>query len=365
MIRRQTTEWTVRTLADLRGRINTDAEYQRGQVWSEPQQQLLIDSLMRGYDIPKIYLRKLPDGSSNLFDVVDGVQRLTSIWQFFDDHIRLPKSAKYPGVGAVGGKCWSELPQDAQDKLQFSPVTVTQIEEAEEDDIRELFQRLQKGEPLNAAERRNAMLGPVRDFVASTLAAHLLWPETGLTNRRFGLHEMSAIVLALARAQGPTGLKGADLEDLYEDTGFVPGGEVGKRAIAWMDRLHLVAATGRGEIRTRWGVVDLMLAIDAIGWTGTDPEPLRLMEFFRLFEEERRAGAAQLSDLRSTVIELAGEDVGQDDFEIPAIKADMLAYLNAFTREGATAANVGARASVMESRLQQYLQAGDVHQRLG
>ena len=43
------------------------------------------------------------------------------------------------------------------DRLQFAKITVTELETDSEDDIRELFQRLQKGEPLNAAERRNAM----------------------------------------------------------------------------------------------------------------------------------------------------------------------------------------------------------------
>jgi hypothetical protein len=81
-MRQSTSEWTVRMLTDLRERIDTESEYQRGQVWSVAQRRLLIDSLLRGYDIPKIYLRKLPDGGSRLYEVVDGKQRLTAIWGF-------------------------------------------------------------------------------------------------------------------------------------------------------------------------------------------------------------------------------------------------------------------------------------------
>ena len=82
-MRRETSEWSVRMLADFQSRINVDAEYQRGKVWSQPQQALLIDSVMRGFDIPKIFLRKLPDGNPYLFDVIDGKQRLTAIWSLF------------------------------------------------------------------------------------------------------------------------------------------------------------------------------------------------------------------------------------------------------------------------------------------
>lgn len=342
-------------LADLRGRINTDAEYQRGDVWSEPQQQLLIDSLLRGFDLPKIFLRKLPDGSPHLFDVVDGVQRLTAIWRYLADEFALPKSYTYPDLGPVGGRRWSALPQDAMDRLQFAKITVTELETDSEDDIRELFQRLQKGEPLNAAERRNAMAGPVRDFVA-TLASHPLWPETGLSDRRFAWHEMSAIVLALVRAHGPTGLKGADLLALYEDEDFDTQGAIAQQTRHLMDRLHAVAAQQRGAIRTRWGIVDLLLALMRLEDEGSVPAADEVLAFFTAFEAERRAGASELADLRDAVLGLAAEEeVREEDLPLLSIQPDMLTYLNAFSREGATKDNVATRAEVMTSRLRQYL----------
>lgn len=357
-MRRQTSEWSVRMLADLRGRINTEAEYQRGEVWSEPQQQLLIDSILRGFDLPKIFLRKLPDGAPHLFDVVDGVQRLTAIWRFLDDEYPLPRSYTYSDLGLVGGKKWSELPQDAKDRLQFSKVTVTELETEEESEIRELFQRLQQGEPLNAAERRNAMDVPVRNFVASALAEHPLWPETGLKSKRFGWHEMSAILLAIVKAGGPTGLKGADLLALYEDVEFDPAGPIAEQAVGLLNELQEVAATDRGAIRTRWGLVDLAIALLRADTDGLEVPPDDAMQFFLVFEEERRSGSVALSDLRSTVVGLsAAEADAEEQIELPEIAPDMLLYLNAFAREGATKDNVATRSEVLYGRLRAFLQA--------
>lgn len=355
-MRRETGEWSVRMLADLRDRINVEAEYQRGIVWSKPQRLLLIDSILRGFDLPKIFLRKLPDGSDYLFDVIDGVQRLTSIWEFLSDELRLPRSSEYPTIGAIGGKTWSELPQDAKDRLQFAKITVSEIETEGEDEIRQLFRRLQEGEPLNAAEVRNAMDVPVRHFVAETLAKHELWQETGIRSTRRAWDELSAIVLALVVADGPTGLKGADLQALYEDTTFDEFGTVAQQTISLLTDLYNVASIERGRLRTRWGIVDLALSIKRLADDGIRPSPSAVMGFFVEFEAERQHVAAALSDLRSTIVGLATTDVEPDEHLIlPEIAPEMLTYVNAFTREGATRDNVAARAEVMSSRLRSYL----------
>ena len=127
---------------------------------------------------------------------------------------------------------------------------MSKVEDATNDEIRELFLRLQRGEPLNAAEKRHAMSGPLRDFVASRLAVHELWEFTRLRAVRFGRDEHSAIVLALVCHDGPTGLKGADLHRLYEADDFDPDGPVARRTIGLLNQLQRMAAVSPGTIRT-------------------------------------------------------------------------------------------------------------------
>ena len=358
-MRKDTSEWSIRMLADFKSRINVNAEYQRSNVWSQAQQALLIDSIIRGFDIPKIYLRKLPDGSQHLFDVIDGKQRLTAIWRFVaDDFCLLRNSDRFSDLGDLGGKRWSELPDNAKDRLQFANITVSKIEDATKEEIHELFLRLQRGEPLNAAEKRNAMSGPVRDFVADTLASHLVWGKTGIREGRFGWHEHAAIILALVLAKGPTGLKGADLQQLYGMDDFDPSGPSASLAIELLDTLEKIADCNPRYIKTRWGIVDLSLALMRFREQNRASAPDKIMDFFESFEEERRQVVQTLSDLQTRVVEISGDDdPPSDELEPSQIPADMLRYHMAFAREGASKESVETRSEIMYQKILVFLES--------
>ena len=82
--------WPLSTTFKLRDRINTDTDYQRPPVWTTAQKQMLMDSILRGYDVPKFYWHKV---SEKQYDVVDGQQRLRAIWEFMDNKYALAKDA--------------------------------------------------------------------------------------------------------------------------------------------------------------------------------------------------------------------------------------------------------------------------------
>ena len=360
-MRKETVEWTVRMLVDLQDRINTDAEYQRAKVWSKPQQALLIDSILRGFDIPKIYVRKLPPGGELLFDVIDGKQRLTAIWRFLSDDVSLPKHAKtFPKLGDLSGKRWSQLPASAHDVLQFASLTISALEDATEDNIRELFLRLQKGEPLRSAETRNAIAGPVRDFVVEQMANHPFWSLTGIREARFGYHEHSAILLAIVMNGGPTALKGPDLQALYETTSFEPSGAVATKSIDLLNELQEIASLGPGAIKTRWGLVDLAIALIRLRSEGQSVSPQSVMDFFQSFEGLRRDVAATLSDLQSELVEKTlDDDNDEESLRLPDISPEMLTYHLAFAREGANEKNVETRSDILYRLLSQHVAGTD------
>ena len=356
-MKKETGEWSVRMLIDFKDRITIDTEYQRGLVWSKAQKALLIDSILRGFDIPKIYLSKFPDGSEHLFNVVDGKQRLTAIWDFVSDKFPLLKNLdEIPALGKISGARWSDLSDIARDRLQFATITVTKIEDQTEEEVHELFLRLQKGEPLNSAERRHAMLGPVRDFVADKLAKAAVWEHTGLRSRRFGFDEHAAILLLLVLKNGPTGIKGADLHQMYSQTDFDPSGEDANHAIELLDLLGKVTACQPGTLRTRWGLVDLSICLMNIVKTNRKVKPEKIMDFFADFEDDRRKISATLAEMQTKFIESsAAGGLPEDEVKAAQIPEDMLIYHIAFSREGASKENVEKRSKIMYERLTRFL----------
>lgn len=343
-------------LVDFKGRINVEEEYQRGNVWSTPQQALLIDSILRDFDIPKIYVHKMPPGAPHLFSVIDGKQRLTAIWRFFSDDFQLLQSDDFPGLGDLSGMRWSDLPSEAKDELQFANISVSKIEQAGPEEVRELFLRLQKGERLNSAEKRNAMDGPVRQFVVERLVKHPLWRATGLSKRRFGIHEHAAILLALVRRQGPTAIKSADLEALYQDESFDPDGTEAARTTELLDLLSDIASCADGAIRTRWGLVDLAVSVMRLVDEGHEVPPDETMAFFQAFEARRREVAALLNELQTELVEKTLDESSEDEkIDIPSIESDMLAYHLGFSREGATEENIKTRSNIMHKQLVDHL----------
>ncbi len=59
--------------------IDVHPEFQRFFRWSSRQKSRLIESILLGIPIPQIFVAQRPDG---VWDVVDGLQRLSTIFQF-------------------------------------------------------------------------------------------------------------------------------------------------------------------------------------------------------------------------------------------------------------------------------------------
>jgi len=123
--------------------------YQRNAVWTTSQKQFLIDSLFIGIDIPKIYLNLKNDK----YEVVDGQQRIRSVLEFLNDEFELPSESP----NNMAGKLYSQLEIKLKTKFQAFPIDAVILKDWSDDDIEEMFLRLQDGTPLNAAEKRRAI----------------------------------------------------------------------------------------------------------------------------------------------------------------------------------------------------------------
>ena len=151
--------------------IDIHPEFQRFFRWSINQKSNLIESILLGIPIPTIFVSQRKDG---VWDVVDGLQRLSTLYQFFgvlkDDNgnnispLILEKTKYLP---LLDGKKWND-PDDQENSLtpeqrlliKRSKIDVS-IVLRESDDIAkfELFQRLNTGgSDLTPQEVRNCIL---------------------------------------------------------------------------------------------------------------------------------------------------------------------------------------------------------------
>ena len=173
-MKRRVQDWTVEKLNRERTRISFP-EYQREKsLWSVQKKSKLIDSILHDFDIPKLYFNLLRDKN---IEVIDGQQRLWSVWEFLNDEFQY----------AVGGKRqrFSKLTAAEKQKIRNYKFQATVFEEADDDYLRELFVRLQIALLLNTGEKLHAAKGKMKQLVFEKLANHPFIEQIGTTKRRF------------------------------------------------------------------------------------------------------------------------------------------------------------------------------------
>jgi hypothetical protein len=74
-----------------------DPPYQRRSVWNQDYKNFFVDTVLRDFPCPAIFLfeKVKPDGRS-LFAVVDGKQRLSSLFEFVRGDFPVPDSMSNP-----------------------------------------------------------------------------------------------------------------------------------------------------------------------------------------------------------------------------------------------------------------------------
>ncbi len=134
--------------------LEINREFQRRSVWTPAARSYLIDTILRKFPIPKVYLRTKIDvlTKHSIREVVDGQQRILAILDFAEDKFKLTTRA-----GDFAGMTYSTLSSDAQEVFLSYPIAVGQLINATDDEVLEVFARLNSyGLPLNAAEKRHA-----------------------------------------------------------------------------------------------------------------------------------------------------------------------------------------------------------------
>lgn len=158
-----------------RGTIDLRPDFQRDMVWSKPKRQGLIDTILRDWKFPPIFLVITSgENSMELLEVLDGQQRLSSIVDFLEDGFPIDGNIEPydQNISTLHGRYFSELPEAIKYRIEQYSLRVHELYDFKEGEPYELFFRLNQGVTLTPAEKRNTFFGPVREQIKN-LVAHM------------------------------------------------------------------------------------------------------------------------------------------------------------------------------------------------
>jgi hypothetical protein len=159
-----------------KGQLVLDPPYQRRTVWSPSYRRYFIDTVLRNFPSPAIFIDwQIKPGESTVYNVVDGKQRLTTLIDFTNDGFHL--GDLFGGEG-YDDPYWSDLSEDLQKRLMSYVLTVENISDASESELRDAFDRLNRNVAgLTHQELRHAQFKG--DFIKrmEALAENPFWAE--------------------------------------------------------------------------------------------------------------------------------------------------------------------------------------------
>lgn len=282
--------YALPTIVQLKKRIDPTPDYQRPPAWTRKQKQLLMDTILRGYDIPKFYWRQVNRDDGVQYEVIDGQQRLRAIWEFSEDEYPLAKDADPIEGLDIAGSRFSDLPMEVMERFQIYSADVVIVTDAidDDDEVRDMFLRLQNGTSLKAQEKRNAIKGGMRDFVKK-MSEHPFFESCKFSNSRFTYDLVAAQCVLLELKGGPTNVKDADLNRMYEvHRNFASDDPIAKKVRKTFEFLYRAFPEKTPELE-RYNVINLYCIastlLDGYVWQGLE-QPLA--NWFINFETARR-----------------------------------------------------------------------------
>lgn len=160
-------------------------DFQREEVWTVEQKRLLIDTILRGWHLPKFYFRKMDESS---YECVDGQQRLSAVWEFYDNKLLLANDT----TKAFGGPTYSKLKPQHSDDFDDFELDIEELDDTSDEDLKELFIRLQLGTPLTTAEKLNAVSGEARDFAHWVSDQEFFARRIGVRDTRYAHFDLAS-----------------------------------------------------------------------------------------------------------------------------------------------------------------------------
>lgn len=225
--------WSAKQLKNMiaNGKIDFNHIIQRSYVWERKRKSALIESMIIGYPIPPVFAKRFDDGTGkrggNIYCIMDGKQRLSTVAQFLNDEFALTELPPVVYMDeAFGGECetditgmkFSELPEAIQDHLNSVIFSVTYFDNLTKEEERELFKRLNAGKPLSTKSRLLASCSDIEGLL--DIGSHELFDDMLTDKGKDNKNQVTLVMKAWCMMNKPieeVSFEGKDFNPLFEN----------------------------------------------------------------------------------------------------------------------------------------------------
>jgi hypothetical protein len=167
-----------------RNELVLDPHFQRRPVWSPRGKSFLIDSIIKGYPLPQLFIREriLTKERKTIREVVDGQQRLRAILEFINGGFTVMPIHNEDYCKLK----FTELPEEIQQTILLFPLSVNTLVGANDEDVLGIFSRINAyAVPLNQSEKLNAeYLGVFKQKIEYLSRLNLAyWEKSAILNK--------------------------------------------------------------------------------------------------------------------------------------------------------------------------------------
>ncbi len=213
--------WNCKQIAKMfeNNSIRFDNAIQRGEVWDIKRKSLFIESILKGYPIPPVFAIRLDDKVKDnrgrdvsVFDCIDGKQRCTTIFQFFNNQfeLSLDKDNEFNGL------TYDKLTEDQKECFNTYSISVQHFMDITDDEVAEIMSRLNNGKPLSGVENARIKAKDLASII--DLAKHPVFTDYLTETAIKGYANEDLVIKTYMQAyEGNNELSAKNVKGVYEN----------------------------------------------------------------------------------------------------------------------------------------------------
>ncbi len=182
--------WSAKQISSMvkNGKINFEHIAQRGLTWEKARKSNLIESIILSYPIPQVFAKRVVDEenkkSNNVYYILDGKQRLSTIKQFLNDEFSLTKLSPVTYFDDelneevtldISNKKFSDLPDGLKDVINTTTFNIVYFDNLTKEEEMTLFRKLNNGKSLSSKSRTLASAKNIEELLY--IGSHELFNE--------------------------------------------------------------------------------------------------------------------------------------------------------------------------------------------